>query len=542
MHSTKLMSTDSSKQYILPFQRDCNEQVEAGAILAVAELERIKESGFINKQLGEKLSFIIKSGYPLWIFSRNNKQYLFDGLNDFNYTISYPNIPKAKILIEELQTKEKLIELYMEYLSSYDNCCQNPIVNKFMLKGLISDPEVRNEFVIYHPEANLLTSETNSYHAFLTPCLNQKAIEDNFRELGSLLISLNTEAENLSEWVELVRQTTDQHRTELDFQLTATTEEAEAKIRACENLVIPQLNKINRMYKRKIDSVTNAFNKRIREQESNRKRAEKSVDKAEEKISDYRIETQRQASYGHYYERRWQKKFARLDRELRGCTRKLESIESRLERLINAKETEILNLNSELNSQTQLISQPLRELEEDKDRKIVKVQKIIQQLIHLEGRLIDGINKNIEAWKLERSFESFSLKGISFTNSALVYVPFYFICYQAENTKRFLVVPPSSFGTIDFSAKFKGVFGVTKTKDLLNARFQTLAILVQKIQTLASQNLDFQGQMLALAEKENLLKENSFKENAKSGLNTLKQEGWLSDKEVQFLSHQLFHV
>ena len=104
------MSTNSNKQYILPFQRDRTEQVEAAAILALAELERIKESGFINKQLGEKLIFIIKSGYPLWIFSRNDKQFLFDGLNDFTYTIPYAKIPQAKNLTEELQEKERHIE------------------------------------------------------------------------------------------------------------------------------------------------------------------------------------------------------------------------------------------------------------------------------------------------------------------------------------------------------------------------------------------------------------------------------------------------
>jgi hypothetical protein len=34
----------------------------------------------------------------------------------------------------------------------------------------------------------------------------------------------------------------------------------------------------------------------------------------------------------------------------------------------------------------------------------------------------------------------------------------------------------------------------------------------------------------------------TFRENAKSGLIALKQEGWLSDKEVQFLIRQPFHI
>jgi hypothetical protein len=279
--------------------------------------------------------------------------------------------------------------------------------------------------------------------------------------------------------------------------------------------------------------------KKIRHIENKLKRAEKAVERSEEKISLYRMETRRQASQGHYYQKRWAKKFARLERERKSCSRKLENIESRLQGVASLKEKEISELNFELGRQTQIMTQPLRDLEDEKANKTAKVKQKIQQLIILEGKLIDGINKNVEEWKLETSFENLSLKGISFTNSILVYVPFYFVCFQSENTKRFLVIPPSSFGEIDFSTKFKGAFGVNKTRDLLNARFQTITKLLQKIQTLASQNLEFQEQMPALAEKENLLKVDSFKENAKSGLITLKQEGWLSEKEVQFLCHQV---
>ena len=282
------MSIDDTPQSILPFQTDKSQQVEAAAILAVAELERIKETGFINKQLGEKVLFIIKSGYPIWIISRNDKKYLFDGLNSFTYTISYPNIPPAKILSEDLQAKASLIELYIEYLSNYGICCQNPQVNKFILRGLIDNQKLRNGLLIYHTEAHLFNNEIDSAYVLLTPSLSEKAIENNFRELDSLVTSLKAETQNLSELVKLVRQTTGQHKTELDFQLTATTDEANAKISACEKLVNPQLSKINRKYKRKINSLTKAFDKKIRQLEKKRNQANKSVGKAEEKISDNR--------------------------------------------------------------------------------------------------------------------------------------------------------------------------------------------------------------------------------------------------------------
>jgi hypothetical protein len=128
----KLMLTDRPKQCILPFQRDHTEQVEAGAILALAELERTKSSGFINKRLGEKILFIAKSGYPLWLYSRNGKTYFFDGINNSNFIISYAKLPSAQTLKQDLQEKEiflkatlntfQVIATIVRILNSINSC------------------------------------------------------------------------------------------------------------------------------------------------------------------------------------------------------------------------------------------------------------------------------------------------------------------------------------------------------------------------------------------------------------------------------------
>ncbi|MCL4429913.1 MAG: hypothetical protein M1167_04085 [Chloroflexi bacterium] len=268
--------------------------------------------------------------------------------------------------------------------------------------------------------------------------------------------------------------------------------------------------------------------------------ARKFVDKAEEKISDYRIKTERQAYAGHYYERRWAKKFARLERELNGYTRKLEVIESRLERVTNSKEAEISELNGELHSQTESLKQPLYEAQIEKSNKINAVRQKIQRLLELESGLIDGINKTVGEWELEKSFESHSLKDIRLTAHVLVYVPFYLICYQSGGNKRFLIISPSIFGRVDFSAKFKGLFGITKIRELLSPRFQGMAAIVGNVQELVKNDSAFVSQLSAFANSHNLLKSSSFIRQVQEGLIQLKQEGWLLDRELQSINRQIF--
>jgi hypothetical protein len=131
-----------------------------------------------------------------------------------------------------------------------------------MLRNLIIDPELANEFIIYHLEAIQIDDKEDSCYALLQSSLNEKMIADNFSELDSLQLTLNEEAQRLQGCMELIKQTSSLHKTELDFQLSATIEEADAKIIACKEIVTPQVNRITRKYNQKIKSTIAIFDKK----------------------------------------------------------------------------------------------------------------------------------------------------------------------------------------------------------------------------------------------------------------------------------------
>ena len=70
--------------------------VESAAVYALSELERSKGGGLIVKQPEEKLLFIAKMGYPLWLFPNNETAFIFDGLNDSKLSVLYFELPPAK--------------------------------------------------------------------------------------------------------------------------------------------------------------------------------------------------------------------------------------------------------------------------------------------------------------------------------------------------------------------------------------------------------------------------------------------------------------
>ena len=63
------------KQFILPFsvlsenrKEPFTPDLEAAAVFSLAEMGRAKGGGFFSKRPEEKMVFIAKIGYPLWLF------------------------------------------------------------------------------------------------------------------------------------------------------------------------------------------------------------------------------------------------------------------------------------------------------------------------------------------------------------------------------------------------------------------------------------------------------------------------------------------
>ena len=248
------------KRFILPFSPGKSRElfsfdVEAAAVYALSELERAKGGGLIVKQPEEKLLFITKIGYPLWLFPNNETAYIFDGLNDSRLSVHYFDVPPAKPFIESLERNSKTHEDYMAFLSDHDNYFQQPKKEKeFLLRGLIAGVDFKKEFSVYRKEAVEVTGQPAKL-APLAPTLEEATISSMLTEMSKLQSFLREDAQRLSECLRLINKTTSQYITELDYAAEAVRDEANAKIKAQEEFVNPQIAKLNSEYKRQIAQI-----------------------------------------------------------------------------------------------------------------------------------------------------------------------------------------------------------------------------------------------------------------------------------------------
>jgi hypothetical protein len=184
---------------------------------------------------------------------------------------------------------------------------------------------------------------------------------------------------------------------------------------------------------------------------------------------------------------------------------------------------------------------PLVDLESSRDAKILVLNQDIEKMEQQTKLITDQLGRT--ARLREASIAQFGALGVKqvseLKEAVLFYVPFYIACYEAESKKRFLILPPSEANAIGLSTKLKGALGRAKIKQLLSLRFDAMISLMDAIQVLAQQNAMFENELREKGAKTNLLTMSSVRDRIRNGLEALKQEGWLSEKEHQAFSQKI---
>ena len=540
------MLNTSAKRFILPFSLDKSSEslaseIEIAAVYALAESERIKGGGLILKQPEEKLHFIAQMGYPLWLFPNNLIAYVFDGLNNFTYSVPYFELPKAKSFIDDLEAKSETREDYLIFLLDNSSYFKQPTKEKeFPLRSLIVDLDFKKEFDVYRKEAIEVMGQFTKISP-LTPTMQETSISAMIAEMNILQSSLKETADRLPECLRRVKMTTSQYITELDYAAEAVKDEADAKIKAQEELINPQITKLNSEYKHQITKISTDFDNEINKLEKLKAKTSKLIDSEEKKLKQYEQAAKKQARQNHLiYEKRWKSKSKQTKKEISGLKNELKRIENNIKHLNKQKDEKISILRFELVTEVKLARQPLLDLEVARDAKMLIFKRENEKLLDQEKPLVEGLNAAIKlAERVTDGFQMLGIRNLLLRGPALFYVPFYVACYQDGSAKRYLFLAPSTTISAGFAVKLKGVMGISKIKEMFTPRFKTITGLIEKIQVLSKRDSLVDQQITDLGERTNLLKNEVARANISNGLIYLKDAGWLSQREYQSLTRSL---
>jgi hypothetical protein len=520
-----------------PFTPD----VEAAAIFSLAELDRAKGSGLIMKQPEEKITYIAKLGYPLWLFPWSELFLIFDGLNQNSSSLDYVTVPDVNAFMDNLRRGARTQETHMAFLSDNINYFQTPAAAKtFFVNGLIQELQFQAEFDGYRREASKTSRE--NLIGLLTATLDEAVISSRIHELENLHSALSSRVENLYKCIKLLSKVTRQYVKELRSRVKDAEEDFDSKIKKEELAVAPRINQLKDEYDFQTTSLAKSFEKKRLPMEKEKKRLEKSREQAVSKLERGKLEAKTHAEKNQRTaEERWKEKNNKTRKELSEIENQLKQTEKNLKDLEEKRAVEIFKLQEEQETKVKEARQCLLELEASRDAKILIHTQEIETLEKQTKEISDQINRTAKL--LEANLAQFTKLGVKKEfgsyGSLMYYLPFYVVCYQRESNKRYMIIPPSVVSTVGIFTKLKGVLGMSKIKRLLTPRFKTAASLLDSINVLALQNGIFETELNELGAKNNMLADAGVRKEIKVGLSCLKSEGWLSDKEFEMIDQRI---
>ncbi len=512
---------------------------EMATVFSLAEMERNKGGGRIVKQPQETIVFIAKMGYPVWLFSWSELNLVFDGLNQSNYSLPYVLVPKVNMLLDNLSRAVKTPETYLAFLNEATNHTEISTEKKdFQIDGLITNPQFLSEFDSYRRESK--TIEENSM-GLLTSVLNEATILCKVSELENLRASVQSNVENLRGYMKLLDKTTKDYINEIADKAYNAKQDFAIEIKEEEKLIAPRISHIREDYDFQINSMTKSYERQLLPVQEEKTKLEKTKEQALARVEQYKQEARTHAENGQpIAEQKWKDKTDKTRKEISEIENQIRQTDRTIRDLEEKRSLETFKIKEEMETKVRETRKTLVELEAARDAKIQIFIREIQQLEELTKQKSDQFNRTMQL--LEGNITQFVLLGkkkSGLEGSILYYVPFYVACFQSESKKRYLIVPPSVVSTVGVFTVLKGALGKARIRSLLIPRSKSITDLTNSIQNITDKNSRFEAEINELGIKNNILLMEQASESIKRGLDRLKNEGWLSDKDADAVTQRI---
>ncbi len=528
--------SSQARDRALPF----TEEMEMAIIFYMAESDRKKGEGIILKKPPEELIFIAKCCYPVWLVPWNGKTLLFDGLGVSTRTMPYEVLPDVKAFINDIQGSAANRQAYTAALTDHAHYFQSvKNVEEKTILGLATSPDFIQDFKALLIDAEEV-DETKIKEICLSPIVDESTISSALNELSDLKATLEKDIQDLRNAMKLITATTREHVNAIREETRKIQAELDKEINATKSLAMEKVRQIQEKYDARILKTSQRFEKQLQEMhqmrvklEKNQEHALSQVDRAEEEIQASKT---RRDSAG---ERRWKEEKEKLKREISTLKKEMEVLDKQIEETESQKKIEISNVRSEFNAQSEQAMKDVRDLEATKESKVQLSQRETKTLEDLTSTFLGQLDRLTKQKRV--ALEELDKIGMKEQRRkfALAYVPVYISCFQAEGQRKYVVYPPSTAGSMSAMTKFKGMFGVSKVKSLFQPRSRAVTNMLNQLITLIERDPVFKRDLHDAGIRTNILQTKESRERIKSGLESLRNEDWISVNEVQTFNEAL---
>ncbi len=525
---------------ILPFavEEPEGKQIEKDLELAITIClteERRKKKGGIFGGAPEKVVFLSKLYYPFWAIPCENVSLMLDGLGQKIFTVNYTVIPDVGSFIDQIKDCEGNADFYKAILKANMGTFEEFMAEmKFSFDAVIGEKELLSALLSYMRGKE---EESKAKIALLPLAINEEdavRIAHDFLEheknTTKELEKLEIAVKRLKEETEKIERSINEKIVKLQgsfereiFELKLSVDEEEKKLLSEKE---DKIAKIKGFTQREIEILLDKSEK-----------LQKEIHKLEMQKREYERRRERSLKEGRIeHSKRWD--LLALETE-----NKLSEYKGKLRIYAQTRE----KLSSEMKEGTQKIEKEYEEKISENRKKIPSLENAYKSKIEAERKkleelhaLTDNILTQIE-WLIDQKKMYLSkLKEImlplKFESPTIICVPFYLVCYEAENKLRYHIFPPI------ITAPYAGMVKKIQTSILKRGlesrigaiskeRSPALTALFSSVGERLKIDKNFEIQVAQRASEANLLKNKDFKRLLTSGLEKLESKGVIKPEE-----------
>jgi hypothetical protein len=535
---------EPKRGFILPFTtsttkrpKDLTKNMEMAAILYLAESERKKGESRVLRKTDEKLVFVAKAFYPIWLIPYRGANLIFDGRSYTSHTLLYDTIPDVETLNKNIRANQKTTESYTATLIRNKDYFNNfSDQEEIRIEGLIANPELLEDFKIYlHKMKKAKRLLKNK--AILPNTIQDVEIREGIGQLLNLRKRTANDIQNIENSMQLLSKTTLRKIKAIQTEIRKTRNKFHKQIEKFKPKVKKEIWRIQSKYNRKIARQSKKFKKELQRLHENQIELQKTLRhlKAEAKRCKTRMNSKKSDK-----KIQWKLKLKRTEKKLPVFTSKINANVKKSRKVESALKLEIAQQKMQCDEHIEAANSIFLDLRASRDAEITVKQREIVTLKNLTRDITNSMREMIHAKRGSlREFDKIKIAGKK-RRRELVCLPFYLARYEKGDKKRYVVFPPALVEDMGILTKMKGALGVAKLKSLLQCRSRAITMFLNQLVTFIERNPVLEKDVTEAGIQASMLLKKRLRVGIKKGLLELEKQNWVSKSELQAFSKILY--
>jgi len=309
--------------YPSPLQprKDFTKNMEMAAILYLAESERKKGENRVLRKTDEKLVFVAKAFYPIWLIPHRGATLIFDGRSYTSHTFFYDIIPDIETFNKNLRKNRKTTESYTATLIRNKDYFKNfNGKEEICIEGLIANPELIEDFKTYLHKMKKAKRHLKN-KSVLSNTIGALEIKEGIAQLSNLRKRTNKDIQIIESSMKLLNTTSLREIKKIRNEIRATQNRHRKQVERIKPKVKKKIWRIQSGYNRIIARKSKKFKEELQRLRENQIKLQKTLRylKAEARRCKTRMRSKKSDK-----KIRWSLKLKRIEKKLPTVNKKIE--------------------------------------------------------------------------------------------------------------------------------------------------------------------------------------------------------------------------